>query len=115
MIAKGGATLLNAKAIHTLKHELVPLVTLITPNVPEAKTLTGQKMEQKADFITAAQMLQNLGAKNVLIKRGHLDLPQANDYVLLSDHTGFWLTALKAPPKEPMALVILFRHVSLLN
>lgn len=100
MIAKGGATLLNAEAIHTLKHELVPLATLITPNVPEAQTLTGQKIEKKADFITAAQMLQNLGAQNVLIKGGHLDLPQANDYVLLSDHTGFWLTAPKSATKR---------------
>ena len=73
MIAKGGAKLINDKAVTLLKDELIKRVNLITPNIPEAEILTKTKIKTKEDMILAASILINLGAKNVFIKGGHLD------------------------------------------
>ena len=72
MVAKGGAKLIDNKAIKVLKKKLIKHVTLITPNIPEAEILSGMKIQNKNDMIFAANKLINLGAKNVLIKGGHL-------------------------------------------
>ena len=73
MIAKGGAQLIDDRAIHLLKNELIKKVSLITPNIPEAEILTNTKINTKEDMILAASILIELGAKNVFIKGGHLD------------------------------------------
>jgi hydroxymethylpyrimidine/phosphomethylpyrimidine kinase len=73
MIAKGGAKLIDNKAVKLLKNELIKKVSLITPNIPEAEILTNTKIKTKEDMIFAASILINLGAKNVFIKGGHLD------------------------------------------
>jgi len=72
MVAKGGAKLIDSKAIQLLKLKLIKKVSLITPNVPEAEILTKTKISSADDMISAARILVNLGAKNVLIKGGHL-------------------------------------------
>ena len=72
MVAKGGAKLISNEAIQILKKKLIKQATLITPNIPEAEILTGVKIKNKKDIILAANKLINLGAKNVLIKGGHL-------------------------------------------
>jgi len=79
MIAKGGAKLIDDKAIKLLKNELVKKVSLITPNIPEAEILTNTKIKTKEDMIFAANILINLGAKNVFIKGGHLDSNEVQD------------------------------------
>jgi hydroxymethylpyrimidine/phosphomethylpyrimidine kinase len=79
MIAKGGARLINNKAINILKRQLIKKVSLITPNIPEAEILTGLKIKSKEDMIRAAQSLLSMGAKNVLIKGGHLKLENIKD------------------------------------
>ena len=73
MIAKGGARLIDDKAVELLKNKLIKKVSLITPNIPEAEILTKTKIKTKEDMIFAASILINLGAKNVFIKGGHLD------------------------------------------
>ena len=73
MVAKGGAKLINDKAVKLLKDELINKVSLITPNIPEAEILTKTKIKNKEDMIFAASILIDLGAKNVFIKGGHLD------------------------------------------
>ncbi|MDA9071539.1 bifunctional hydroxymethylpyrimidine kinase/phosphomethylpyrimidine kinase [Candidatus Pelagibacter sp.] len=73
MIAKGGAKLIDNKAIKLLKDKLIKKVSLITPNIPEAELLTGTKIKTKEDMIFAASILIRLGAKNVFIKGGHLN------------------------------------------
>ncbi|MFC6180794.1 bifunctional hydroxymethylpyrimidine kinase/phosphomethylpyrimidine kinase [Lactiplantibacillus daowaiensis] len=94
MIAKGGAALLAADAIQTVRDELVPLATVITPNLPEAAALTGLTIEDDQAMMAAGHALQELGAKNVIIKGGHEADPQtANDFVLLADGSSFWLSA----------------------
>ncbi|MDB9746997.1 bifunctional hydroxymethylpyrimidine kinase/phosphomethylpyrimidine kinase [Candidatus Pelagibacter sp.] len=73
MVAKGGAKLIDDKAIKILKLKLIKMVTLITPNIPEAEILTNTKIRNKEDMIFAANKLLEFGARNVLIKGGHLD------------------------------------------
>ena len=82
MVAKGGAKLINNKAIQILKKKLIKKVLLITPNIPEAEVLTGVKINNKEDMIFAANKLINLGAKNVLIKGGHLKSKIVEDIFL---------------------------------
>jgi hydroxymethylpyrimidine/phosphomethylpyrimidine kinase len=59
MIAKGGAKLIDDKAVELLKNELIKKVSLITPNIPEAEILTNTKIKTKEDMIFAASILIN--------------------------------------------------------
>ena len=79
MVAKGGAKLIDNKAINLLKSTLIKKVLMITPNIPEAEILTNTKIKTKEDMIAVAQKLIGLGAKNVLIKGGHLKGKFVND------------------------------------
>jgi hydroxymethylpyrimidine kinase/phosphomethylpyrimidine kinase len=72
MVAKGGAKLIDDKAIKLLKKKLIMRASLITPNIPEAEILTNTIIRSKEDMIFAAYKLIEIGAKNVLIKGGHL-------------------------------------------
>ena len=82
MVAKGGAKLIDNEAIKILKNELMPKVSLITPNIPEAEVLTGLKINSRESMLQAANELINLGAKNVLIKGGHLKSKNVEDIFL---------------------------------
>ncbi|WP_295775292.1 bifunctional hydroxymethylpyrimidine kinase/phosphomethylpyrimidine kinase [uncultured Limosilactobacillus sp.] len=94
MIAKGGAPLLTDDAIETVKKHLLPLATLITPNLPEAELLTGMQVDSKEEMVTVGHQLQDLGAKNVLVKGGHFDQSGlAQDFVLLANDESFWMTS----------------------
>merc|ERR1711991_88932 len=66
MIARGGAELINDKAIRSLKLKLIKRVNLITPNIPEAEILTKTKIRNKEEMIFAANKLLKFGARNVL-------------------------------------------------
>ena len=82
MVAKGGAQLIDKSAIKLLRDKLIKRVTLITPNIPEAEILTKTKIKDKEDMIFAAKRLIKLGAKNVLIKGGHLKSKFVEDIFL---------------------------------
>lgn len=71
MIAKGGAKLLQDEAIRALKEKLLPLTSVITPNIPEAEVLTEMKISSLDDRRKAAKQLMGMGAKAVVIKGGH--------------------------------------------
>ena len=79
MVAKGGAKLIDKDAIKLLKEKLIKRVSLITPNVPEAEILTNTKIKNKEDMIFAAHKLIEFGAKNILIKGGHLSSKLVQD------------------------------------
>ena len=79
MIAKGGAKLIDNNAIKILKTRLIKRVVLITPNIPEAEILTKTKIKSKEDMIFAANKLVESGARNVLIKGGHLNCKLVQD------------------------------------
>ncbi|WP_172188461.1 bifunctional hydroxymethylpyrimidine kinase/phosphomethylpyrimidine kinase [Lentilactobacillus kribbianus] len=93
MIAKGGAKLLADDAIKTVRDELLPLATIVTPNLPEAEELTEMHIKDEATMQLAGHRLQELGAKNVIVKGGHSDGNQVSDFVLLEDGQSFWLSA----------------------
>jgi len=82
MVAKGGSKLIDENAINLLRKKLIRKVTLITPNIPEAEILTKTKIKCKEDMIFAAHKLIDLGAKNVLIKGGHLKSKKVEDIFL---------------------------------
>ena len=73
MIAKSGARLIDNKAINILKNKLIKKASLITPNIPEAEVLTNTKINSIEGMIYAAKILLNKGAKNILVKGGHLN------------------------------------------
>jgi hydroxymethylpyrimidine/phosphomethylpyrimidine kinase len=90
MIAKGGARLINNKAIDILKKKLMRKVSLITPNIPEAEILTNLKIKNTQDMIKAAQFLLSIGAKNVLIKGGHLKSRVVKDILVNKKEINFF-------------------------
>ncbi|HHD2751397.1 TPA: bifunctional hydroxymethylpyrimidine kinase/phosphomethylpyrimidine kinase [Clostridium perfringens] len=73
MISKSGFKLLSDDAKNTLIEKLIPLATLITPNLPEAEELLGREILTIEDMKKAAIDIKKMGAKNVLIKGGHLE------------------------------------------
>lgn len=72
MVAKGGRSILCEDALDTLKRELIPLAFLITPNLDEASKIWGRKVENTEEMKEAALDIFKRGARNVLIKGGHL-------------------------------------------
>jgi hydroxymethylpyrimidine/phosphomethylpyrimidine kinase len=73
MVAKGGHRLLLSAAETALRERLLPMATLITPNLPEAEVLAGFPVRDEAAMKRAAETLIGLGARAVLMKGGHLE------------------------------------------
>ena len=87
MLAKGGAELLDPEALATFKRRLLTAAYLLTPNIPEAERLTGIRIDNEDGMERAARALCRMGARNVLIKGGHLAEGTATD--ILFDGSGF--------------------------
>ena len=90
MVAKGGTKLIDNKAILVLKKKLIKKVDLITPNIPEAEILTKIKIKSITDMKNAAKILLDLGAKNVLIKGGHLSSKTLKDIFVNKKETAIF-------------------------
>lgn len=88
MVATSGSKLISDEAIDTLEKRLIPLATLITPNIPEAEVLTGMKISSKEDMELAAESIHKKYGCNVLLKGGH-SINDANDLLFTSSVT--WL------------------------
>ncbi|MBC7800106.1 MAG: bifunctional hydroxymethylpyrimidine kinase/phosphomethylpyrimidine kinase, partial [Gemmatimonadaceae bacterium] len=73
MVAKGGARLLDSAAVDAMRGELLPIATLLTPNIPEAEALTGQAIPDHGAALRATEALLRMGVAAVLLKGGHLD------------------------------------------
>ena len=73
MVAKGGAQLLREDAVAALKQHLLPLASVLTPNLPEAEVLLGRPLKTLSERIEAARELQSLGPRAVVVKGGHAD------------------------------------------
>ena len=78
MVATSGAKLINDEAIDALKNQLLPMATVLTPNIPEAEVLSGMKIETADDMIKAAAAIGDKYHCAVLCKGGH-QLNDAND------------------------------------
>lgn len=75
MVSKSGAPLLQPDAINSLKKDLLPHATIVTPNVPEAEVLANRKISSPEDAQDAARAIGQLGPGIVIIKGGHMDGP----------------------------------------
>jgi len=73
MVATSGAKLLQDDALHALCTRLLPLASIVTPNIPEAELLLGRRIADGDDAIAAVAALRAMGARAVLLKGGHLD------------------------------------------
>lgn len=83
MIAKSGDPLLAADAVSTLKSRLLPLATVLTPNLPEAAALLGEaEAAQDADIAVQGHALRMLGPDWVLMKGGHGAGPDSTDLLI---------------------------------
>ncbi|WED42557.1 bifunctional hydroxymethylpyrimidine kinase/phosphomethylpyrimidine kinase [Legionella cardiaca] len=100
IIAKSGAPLLLPEAISVLKEKLMPLIKIITPNLPEAETLLGSKISTVADMPVLANKLLALGSENVLLKGGHLQNDHSNDYLLEGTGNYHWLESPRISSKN---------------
>jgi len=85
MFAKGGTALLQPEALVTLKIRLIPLATIITPNIPEAEYLSEIKITSVDDMKIAATRIMKLGCKAVLLKGGHQGGETVTDLLLSID------------------------------
>jgi hydroxymethylpyrimidine/phosphomethylpyrimidine kinase len=87
MVAKGGHRLLREEAVGALKERLLPLVSLVTPNLPEAGMLLDlEPARDEAGMIDMARALRELGPRAVLVKGGHLEGEESID--VLDDGEG---------------------------
>ena len=94
-----GFDLIDDKALKILIEKLFPLSDIVTPNLPEAERITQMKIENENDIEKAAKIMQSFGAKNVLIKGGHIPIsdfgfrisdlenrkPTARDFLFVGD------------------------------
>lgn len=81
MISKSGAVLLREDAVETMKEHLIPMATVVCPNIPEAEALTGVSIHDEKDIETVLKHLYALGPQYVLLKGGHLESSDANDFL----------------------------------
>jgi hydroxymethylpyrimidine/phosphomethylpyrimidine kinase len=73
MLAKDGSPLLQDRAVLALKQELIPIASLVTPNISEAEVLSGMKITNVSDMESAARKINGIGCHAVLVKGGHLE------------------------------------------
>lgn len=88
MISTSGSKLLQDDAIEELITKLMPLATLITPNIPEAECLCSFKIQYKEDMIRAAQKIREFYKGGILIKGGHLE--DCSDDLLYIQQEAIW-------------------------
>ena len=72
MVATSGDRLLDDDAVHAITRQLLPLAALVTPNLDEARVLTGMSVDDVEQMKDAARRLHDAGARAVLLKGGHL-------------------------------------------
>lgn len=84
MVSKTGFPLLRPEAVGALREALIPLATLLTPNVHEAQALAGLPVRTLADAEAAGRRLVAAGARAVLVKGGHLEERPATDVLVTS-------------------------------
>lgn len=96
MVATSGDALLVENAVSTLREKLIPMATLVTPNLPEASALIGQRVATKEDMESVVPLLRALKAENILLKGGHLDSDvldcETSADLLITSESAHWLS-----------------------
>ena len=90
MISTSGKRLLDGDAEQIIRRKLIPLATVVTPNLHEARILTGLPVEAPSDFADAARAILDLGARAALVKGGHLGGDEAVDLLLTEEGECMW-------------------------
>lgn len=85
MISKSGYKLLDDNARQALREHLFPLADVVTPNIHEAESLTGENIRDIEAMKSAARAISKMGAKQVIVKGGHLGEADATDIVFDGD------------------------------
>lgn len=93
MVSTSGSRLLDENAFSAFKKNLLPYAHVLTPNVPEAETLTGRSLVSVSDMETAAKDLLGMGPKAVLLKGGHLTGDEVCDVLVTSSGTKIFSSA----------------------
>jgi hydroxymethylpyrimidine/phosphomethylpyrimidine kinase len=93
MVAKSGDKLLLNNAVESLKHELLPLAKIITPNIPEAEVLLGSTIINRSQMAEAASALLELGPDAVLLKGGHFTGDTSPDCLAIKSQDICWFEA----------------------
>ncbi len=88
MVATSGARLISEDAIETLKQELFPLATVLTPNIPEAEVLSGQSIKTAEDMISAAKVISDSYHCAVLFKGGQISMTPTICFIMRVWHAG---------------------------
>lgn len=81
MISTSGHLLVSECVAHEIIKNLLPLSTVITPNIMECEFISGIKIEGEADFCKAAEFFRSIGTKALLLKSGHLEGDKIRDYL----------------------------------
>ena len=84
MVATSGSRLISDEAIETLKECLLPMASVLTPNIPEAEVLSGLAIETQEDMVAAAGAISRTYSCAVLLKGGH-QINDANDLLYRED------------------------------
>ncbi len=93
MVAKSGDHLLDSRAVDTLRTRLLPLATVVTPNLPEAEALSGRRIQSLDDVREAAKIIHALGPRAVVVKGGHAEGIEVVDLIF----DGETFTELRTP------------------
>lgn len=86
LVAGVGDSLQGSNLADAIADKIVPIATIITPNIPEAEELTGLPIKTQDDVADACRCLHDMGAKAVLIKGGHLPGPVCTDTLYFKGH-----------------------------
>jgi hydroxymethylpyrimidine/phosphomethylpyrimidine kinase len=98
-VSKHGDTLLADDAVTSLRERLLPLATIVTPNLPEASALTGIEIRDRSGMEEAAAMMASTGVGTVMVKGGHLGGKESPDLVW-TDGRATWLEANRIPGRH---------------
>lgn len=93
MVAQSGDKLLQEEAIEALKRHLIPMATVVTPNLPEAEVLLGCDIDGVEGMRSSAKALSDLGCRSVLVKGGHLETPDSTDVLYIGGEDRFVVIA----------------------
>lgn len=93
MVAKSGDHLLLPEAVEFIKKKIIPISTVVTPNLPEGKALTGIGASNREEMFTIARELLKLGPRAVLLKGGHLEnSSESCDLLITANNDYEWLS-----------------------
>ena len=99
-VSKHGDTLLADDAVGALATELIPLATVVTPNLPEASRLVGFEVNSRESMAEAAMQLVDMGARVALVKGGHLGGADSPDCLVELGEAVVWLEAGRIPGRH---------------